>query len=266
MDIRTLIVDKINFQGSLKTECAIKDFTGCKECEGSKYKCKKSIALEAFTKASDIDLRYLHNPSLCKLNANLPGADKEAIKQVNKYRLNIADCVASGNFNLLLASPKVGNGKTTGAISIGMRYIQEAANKCSLDDQYRYIFPVLFVSWPEYVFERNLCYTDNKSYKGLYKGINWRDYIELMKNVELLILDDIGCTNTNKTELDTLYFIADYRYKNKKSTIYTSNVDPGQLQKLLGDRVYDRAFPQGTKIVVFKDNSHRKSASIDDQF
>ena len=254
MDIRTLISDKIDFSTALKTECAIKDFTSCKDCD---YKCIKSVALEAYTIGSDIDLRYLHNPSLCKLNPNLPGADKEAIKQVNKYRLNIADCVASGNFNLLLASPKV---------SIGMRYIQEVANYSMTKNNFLMRLPVLFVSWPEYVFERNLCYTDNKSYKGLYKGINWRDYIELMKNVELLILDDIGCTNTNKTELDTLYFIADYRYKNKKSTIYTSNVDPGQLQKLLGDRVYDRAFPQGTKIVVFKDNSHRKSATIKDQF
>ena len=266
MDIRTLISDRVDFSTAHKSECAIKDFTNCKFCDNRNNKCLKSVALEAFTIGSDIDLKYLHNPSLCKLNPNLPGADKEAIKQVNKYRLNIADCVASGNFNLLLASPKVGNGKTTGAISIGMRYIQEVAKECLNRGNYMMRLPVLFVSWPEYVFERNLCYTDNKSYKGLYKGINWRDYIELMKNAELLILDDIGCTNTNKTELDTLYFIADYRYKNKKATIYTSNVDPGQLQKLLGDRVYDRAFPQGTRIVVFKDNSHRKSASIEDQF
>lgn len=263
MDISVIKENRVPITEASGTPCFIKKFTKCENC---KTKCNKSILLEAYTKGSDIDLMYLNNPKLCRLDPNLKGADIEAIKQVEKYKRNIYDCVSSGNFNLLLASSKVGNGKTTSAIAIGLKYIQEVANTYSKQGKLKMSMPVLFVNWPEYVFERNLCYTDPKTYKGLYKGLHWRDYIELMKDVPLLILDDIGCTNANRTELDTLYFVADYRYKNKKSTIYTSNVDPSQLNNILGDRVFDRAFPQGTKIVIFKDNSHRKASSIDDVF
>lgn len=89
---------------------------------------------------------------------------------------------------------------------------------------------VKFISVPE------LLEMTKKSYKDFAK----EEDLAKIRTAELLILDDIG-TETKKEWVDTeLFRLIDYRYTNKKVTIFTSNIEIDMLK--LNERIVDRIF------------------------
>ena len=76
--------------------------------------------------------------------------------------------------------------------------------------------------------------------KQKYKGIADIESISTIKKAELLILDDIGA-QMKKEWVDTeLFSLIDWRYSNKRVTIFTSNVPIEQLN--LDERIVDRIY------------------------
>lgn len=68
--------------------------------------------------------------------------------------------------------------------------------------------------------------------------------IELLKKRKFLIIDDIGCE-----QVETKYYgnliepfidLFDYRYRNDKITIITTNLKPSEIKTRYGERIYDR--------------------------
>lgn len=95
---------------------------------------------------------------------------------------------------------------------------------------------VKFISVPE------LLEMTKKSYKDFIE----KEDIEKIWAAELLILDDIG-TETKKEWIDTeLFRLIDYRYSNKKVTIFTSNIAIDALK--LNERIVDRIFSMCIKL------------------
>lgn len=67
------------------------------------------------------------------------------------------------------------------------------------------------------------------------------EIVQLYKQIDILVLDDIGVMNTTDWTFNALYTIINYRYSHFKSTIYTSNLSLEQLSDLLhDDRISDR--------------------------
>lgn len=68
------------------------------------------------------------------------------------------------------------------------------------------------------------------------------DEIEMIQNVPLLLLDDIGAGVMSDYAREQTYIIVDYRFTHKLSTITTSNYTLSKLQndKLLGARTVSR--------------------------
>lgn len=89
---------------------------------------------------------------------------------------------------------------------------------------------VKFISIPEFL----------EMTKKKYKGLADQEEIEAIRNAELLIVDDIG-TEMKKEWVDTeLFRLIDWRYSNKRVTIFTSNVPIEQLK--LDERIVDRIY------------------------
>ena len=81
------------------------------------------------------------------------------------------------------------------------------------------------------------------------------DIINLCRNCEVLILDDIGVEKQSAWVNETMYTILDYRMQQCKPTIFTSNHRPHELA--YDERIIDR-ISRMTELVELPEESVRK--------
>ena len=79
--------------------------------------------------------------------------------------------------------------------------------------------------------------------------------IDICRNAEVLILDDIGVEKQSSWVNETMYSILDYRMTQCKPTIFTSNLKPGELE--YDERIIDR-ISRMTELVPMPEESVRK--------
>ncbi len=75
----------------------------------------------------------------------------------------------------------------------------------------------------------------------------------------LLIIDEVGATKPTEFELATLFAIINGRYEDQLPTIVISNLQPGELAGVLGERSVDRLREGGGQALVFNWDSQRKA-------
>jgi len=81
------------------------------------------------------------------------------------------------------------------------------------------------------------------------------DIIDICRNSEVLILDDIGVEKQSAWVNETVYSILDYRMTQCRPTIFTSNHAPGALS--YDERIIDR-IQRMTELVIMPEESIRK--------
>lgn len=67
------------------------------------------------------------------------------------------------------------------------------------------------------------------------------EVIVTLKHVDLLVIDDIGTEKPNHWVQEKLYEVIDHRY-NRRSTIYTTNLDGKEMENRLGQGITSRVF------------------------
>lgn len=131
------------------------------------------------------------------------------------------------HWNLNLYSNTVGNGKTSWAIKIVRAYIDTyACNYGNVD--------CLYINVPDFMALRK---------RGFDNPLARAQFYELQQramDAKVVIFDEIASKQSSDFDADMLYVIINHRVANSKSSIYTSNVLPQELKKLLGDRISDR--------------------------
>ena len=90
-----------------------------------------------------------------------------------------------------------------------------------------------------------------------YPTKEFNDIKSIIPTVDLLILDDIACTDLSKFDYSTLLVYINSRWLNNKSIIYTSNVPPNNLDEIVGQRIASRICSKNTEKVVFKGGDNR---------
>lgn len=83
--------------------------------------------------------------------------------------------------------------------------------------------------------------------------------IKKFKDVDLLVIDEIGVQFCSETESIYITEIINERYEWLKPTILISNLNMIEITKLLGDRVIDR-FREGGEVAVFNWESKRRES------
>lgn len=77
---------------------------------------------------------------------------------------------------------------------------------------------------------------------------------ETIREVPLLILDDLGTENTTSWAREKLYQIINHRYNCKLATVVTSNRAPEDIEPRIFSRMMDRTLSEG---VMIKADDHR---------
>ena len=183
-------------------------------------------------------IRYKLMYSLFK-QSNLPEAlwnykelichekDLQVYKKLQAKSDAILNFIEAGN-NLYLYSENCGNGKTTWAIRLMYSYFDKIWHKSCFDCK------ALFVSVPKFL------YNCKRSISQDVKG--FEELRNLISEVDLVIWDDIGEMKASDYEHQILFQYIDDRINSKKSNIYTSNKNKGQLEDVLGVRLASRIY------------------------
>jgi len=71
------------------------------------------------------------------------------------------------------------------------------------------------------------------------------EILDIMQDVDLLLIDDIGTENPTDWVLEKLYMVIDHRVEHHKSTIFTTNLDGGEMVGRLGGALTSRIWGAG---------------------
>lgn len=170
--------------------------------------------------------------------------DEKAYKTLGKIEKNIVNFV-EGSGQLYIYSKNVGNGKTSWAMRLLFAYM---GNNTIWPKKPANEPVVMFISVPKLIQDMRT---------NMDTPV---DYIEQVKKyietVDLVVWDDIGFKNATEYEVSYLLNWINQRIENGKANIYTSNVSPKELTKVLGDRLTSRTCECST-IVQFKEADKR---------
>lgn len=151
--------------------------------------------------------------------------DRKSFNRLAEIRKDIVNFVEQGK-NLYICSPYTGNGKTSWAIKMLHTYFHHTAvgNYDNLKG--------MFVSTTELLLQL-------KDFNNPLP----KSYIDNLKNVDLVIWDDIAVNGMSSYDFTQLYSIIDRRILAEKSNIFTSNqpsVD--KFANLMGGRLASRIY------------------------
>lgn len=175
--------------------------------------CSGFIMLEQAFKLSGIPKEYRH--AIKSTYTFEP--DNESQRDKVEYLLeNPVDIITSGT-NVTLFHNNKGTGKTYTACSIANEFIfKTCMNPKWFDYENPLALYVKFGDWSNEIRKAHQV-QDSALFEQMYSNI------DKMKEVPLLVLDDIGSGRITDVIRDLTYDVIDNRKENQRSTIYTSN-------------------------------------------
>ena len=194
---------------------------------------------ELYLKNSQLPKRYLQ-----EIYLNPAIVDIDSFSRLAEIKKNIKEFVKSGK-NLLICSNNVGNGKTTMATKLLKEYV-DSVSKVKVKNN----CPALFINVNNFLNEKKLSISDQSKLEYVL------DTERKILESNLVVFDDLGVKNISDYDMGSLYYWIDERTNNLKTCIYTSNLLPKQLEKVLDPRLYSRIVKY-SEIVYFKDGDNR---------
>lgn len=206
---------------------------GRRDAEKEK-EAKKAYKIKELMGQSGITKRFLSS-SIENYRA-ITQPQKTALDIVQKYFINFQHRKEQGCSLVFCGLP--GTGKTHLACAIGNLLIQECVS-------------VVYSTVYKAIGDVKSTYNRN-SEKSEYQ------VIELFKQPELLILDEVGVQFGTDAEKLILYQIINGRYENILPTIMISNLPQKDLSGYIGERCVDRFREGGGAVITFDWDSYRK--------
>ena len=162
--------------------------------------------------------------------------DPKSFKICLDYAKNIKEHLEKGTG--LFITGNVGTGKTHLVVAI----IDYIARMFKRDFRSRIIFisAIDLLSKIKFSFDRKFK-TDKTT----------EEVVDRFKNCSLLIIDDLGAEKLTDWVQEMFYSIIDYRYKELKSTIITTNLTDIEIKEKLSERLISRIYEmcKGVKVI-----------------
>ena len=178
----------------------------------------------------------------CPQPLKAPKADIEAYKRLAEVKDNIVEFVEQGK-NVYITSATTGNGKTSWAIKLLLRYFDQVWNGNGLNVR------GLFVHVPTFLLKAKDFKTDDAEFEHIKKYIT---------KVDLVIWDDIASTNISNYDYSQLLVYMDNRMLSCKSNIFTGNVESRDaLEQKFSTKLTSRIFGRETEVITFKGGDMR---------
>ncbi|GAA5417953.1 DNA replication protein DnaC [Paraliobacillus ryukyuensis] len=182
-------------------------------------------------------LKHFDGHSL--LNKSLVNATFESYEPTNDQQQNakrtamdyVADFTGTGN---LLFSGTYGTGKSHLSVAI-TKALMEKGKTC------------VFISFPKLLTKIKDTYNND--------GPTEDQLMNAMKNVDLLVIDDIGAEKRSEWSIAKLFEIIDDRAG--KATIYTTNLNSEELNNWVGERNFSRIM-ENTQPIKLNGNDYRR--------
>lgn len=171
-----------------------------------------------------------------------PECDIDAFHRLADIKAHIVEFVEQGK-NLYIASEVTGNGKTSWAIKLMLRYFDQIWSGNGLNVR------GLFVHVPTFLLKAKDFKTVDAEFEHLKKYLT---------KVDLVIWDDIASTNISGYDYSQLLVYLDNRMLAEKSNIFTGNFnDKVTLEQRLGQKLASRIYGSGTDVIIFKGGDMR---------
>lgn len=194
------------------------------------------------------EMKYMMDTSNIPKNKQLPSVlqpdacDTEAFYKLADIKDNIVDFVEEGR-NLYITSGIVGNGKTSWALKLILKYFD------SMWDGNGFVPRGVFVHVPTFLLKCKDFKNDDPEFEELKKRL---------LEVDLVIWDDIASTSVTGYDISQMLMYIDARVFSGKSNIYTGNiVNRDVMEKMLGIKLVSRIWGSDTEIVEFKGGDRR---------
>ena len=145
---------------------------------------------------------------------------------------------------LVYAGP-IGCGKTHLAVSIANQRLERFGQQ------------VIFITAPDLLdFLRTSIGSDS--------GTSYDDYFEQIRNVPLLILDDLGVENPSAWAKEKLFQLLNSRHVNKLPTVITTSTELDEMDPWLGSRIVDASVVTHIAITApdYRRTAHSQSLDI----
>ena len=159
--------------------------------------------------------------------------------------------------NLLIQSPKAGNGKTHLAIGAMLSFVMSKREKSKLlsweatekenrtgfmGNECTYVYPkAMFVNFADLMLEVKASFDS--------KDITEQDVIKKYTSYTILVVDDIGAEKSSDYTQAVIYSILNRRYESMVPTIITTNLSSGDITGSYGSRILSR-IASGTVITL----------------
>lgn len=150
--------------------------------------------------------------------------------------------------NLYITSSNTGNGKTTWALKLLMKYFDEvwAGNGLRVRGLYVHV-PRLLIELKNFQSPLSEAYKKN------------------LMDCDLVVWDDIAVSTVSTYDYSNLLMFLDARIMNNKSNIFTSNIlNPQDMSDVLGPRMASRVF-NTSEIIIFKGKDRRHDTVASDK-
>lgn len=146
--------------------------------------------------------------------------------------LDIQDFVVNGK-SLVIESTECGNGKTTWAKKLLLRYMAKKVGR--INTGYFLNLPTVFGEVKEAITTKEVL-----------------PYARIFSTVRLLVVDEVGAKKLSEFEENWLLRMISEREKGKGlATIYTMNSSP-EMKEILGKRLYSRIYTKSQHVVFLE--------------
>lgn len=190
--------------------------------------------------AKYIKMKYLMEHSGIPTNKCKPiplypqECDREAFERLADIKSDIVSFVDEGR-NLYITSYNVGNGKSSWAIKILLKYFESTWSENGFDIR------GIFVHVPTFLMKCKDFKTVDTEFEELKRNLMTAD---------LVIWDDIASTDISSFDLSQLSMYVDARVLNDLANIYTGNLPTRELlESALGTRLTSRMYNSSTEVV-----------------
>lgn len=190
--------------------------------------------------------------------SNLPieKSNPAIYKAVISYTDNILEKVQETTRGLYFCG-NTGTGKTTVAITIMNEYLIARVIQHLKGDKKIEVNPVLFIKLAEF---QNIY---NSQFRGTpdmqnENAVKYYSLKERMKEVDLLVVDDIALRGCPEGFQNELYEIIDHRATDDSTTLFTSNVTYSELAEYVGERIASRISGMCGNQVILKGKDNRQ--------
>lgn len=176
-------------------------------------------------------------------------------KAVEGYVGDVLNRVQKTNRGIYFCG-NTGTGKTTVAVTILNEYLIARVIQHLKGEKKIEVNPVLFIKLAEF---QNIY---NSQFRGTpdmqnESAMRYYKFKQRMKEVDLLVVDDIALRGCPEGFQNELYEIIDWRATEDATTLFTSNVTYEELSEYVGERIASRILGMCGNQIILKGKDHR---------